>query len=227
MKRKTVKNIASMYVRQDWLQNTFTKTGLHCRLIGSSPTFAGNAEFDSEGPMMTRISVIRHFITRFYEKLPGDVFRSYCLHLHSAAIGLIGTYSACAGWSMSKTMYKWCLQWGNRPNSDQMKVACISYWQNGEDNFFFRNLSRRHLYIAHFAIILPSRPRALIGLFSFSDYWTSVDIQNGLPITYDGENVVKIGCKWTILNASGTGSPLSHPFLELDDFPFLIIGPLG
>ena len=35
------------------------------------------------------------------------------------------------------------------------------------------------------------------------------------------------GCKWSSLNAPGTQSPLSHPILKLDDFPFPIIGPLG
>ena len=35
------------------------------------------------------------------------------------------------------------------------------------------------------------------------------------------------GCKWSSLDASGTQTPLSHPFLELDELPFPIIGPLG
>ena len=34
-------------------------------------------------------------------------------------------------------------------------------------------------------------------------------------------------CKWSSLNAPGTETHLSHPDLELDDFPFLIISPLG
>ena len=35
------------------------------------------------------------------------------------------------------------------------------------------------------------------------------------------------GCKWSSLKAPGTETPLSHPFLELGEFPFLIISPLG
>ena len=66
IKLNTVANLESMH-SLDELQNTFTKTGLHCRLIGSPSTFAGNAEFDSDGPMMTRISVIRHFFRRLTE----------------------------------------------------------------------------------------------------------------------------------------------------------------
>ena len=34
-------------------------------------------------------------------------------------------------------------------------------------------------------------------------------------------------CKWSSLNAQGTQTPLSHPFLELGEFPFFIISPLG
>ena len=36
-----------------------------------------------------------------------------------------------------------------------------------------------------------------------------------------------MGCIWSSLNVPGTGIPLSHPILKLEDFPFLIIGPLG
>ena len=35
------------------------------------------------------------------------------------------------------------------------------------------------------------------------------------------------GCKWSSLNAQGAENPLSHLILELGEFPFLIIGPLG
>ena len=35
------------------------------------------------------------------------------------------------------------------------------------------------------------------------------------------------GCKWPSLNAKCTESPLTHPFLELGEFPFLHISPLG
>ena len=35
------------------------------------------------------------------------------------------------------------------------------------------------------------------------------------------------GCRWSSLNAPGTENPLSHPLLELEEFPFPIIGPLG
>ena len=35
------------------------------------------------------------------------------------------------------------------------------------------------------------------------------------------------GCKWSSLNGPGTETPLHHPILKLEEFPFLIIGPLG
>ena len=35
------------------------------------------------------------------------------------------------------------------------------------------------------------------------------------------------GCKWSSLNAPGTGNPLSHPVLELGNCPLPNIGPLG
>ena len=34
-------------------------------------------------------------------------------------------------------------------------------------------------------------------------------------------------CKWSSLIAPGTQSPLSHSILELDEFHFPIISPLG
>ena len=36
-----------------------------------------------------------------------------------------------------------------------------------------------------------------------------------------------MGCKWSSLKAPGTENPLSHPLLGLEEFPFLVIGPLG
>ena len=35
------------------------------------------------------------------------------------------------------------------------------------------------------------------------------------------------GSKWPSLNAPGTQTPLSPPILELDEFPFPTISPLG
>ena len=35
------------------------------------------------------------------------------------------------------------------------------------------------------------------------------------------------GCKWSGLNAPGIETPLTSPILNLGDFPFLIISPLG
>ena len=35
------------------------------------------------------------------------------------------------------------------------------------------------------------------------------------------------GCKWSCLNAPVTENPLSHSVLELGEFPYPIIGPLG
>ena len=36
-----------------------------------------------------------------------------------------------------------------------------------------------------------------------------------------------MGCKWSGLNAPGTETPLCHPILRLDEFPFPIIGLWG
>ena len=36
-----------------------------------------------------------------------------------------------------------------------------------------------------------------------------------------------MGCKWSSLNALGTGNPSSHPLLGLDDFPFSHYWPSG
>ena len=35
------------------------------------------------------------------------------------------------------------------------------------------------------------------------------------------------GCTWSSMHAQGTENPLSHPILELGEFRFLIISPLG
>ena len=36
-----------------------------------------------------------------------------------------------------------------------------------------------------------------------------------------GNKIGLTGCKWSSLNAPGTDTPESHPFLELGDFLFL------
>ena len=36
-----------------------------------------------------------------------------------------------------------------------------------------------------------------------------------------------VWCKWSNMNSPGIETPLSHPILKLDEFPFPIIGPLG
>ena len=66
---------------------------------------------------------------------------------------------------------------------------------------------------------------------SFSGYWTTGVIRMGSQ--YEGEEFKKfwlkrglMQCIWSSLNVQGNGSPLSHPSLKLEDFPFLIIGPL-
>ena len=57
--------------------------------------------------------------------------------------------------------------------------------------------------------------------------------KNGLPsmkVKELGKFQNKIGlkgCKWSSLNTPGTEIPLSHLFLELGEFPFLTISPLG
>ena len=41
------------------------------------------------------------------------------------------------------------------------------------------------------------------------------------------DKIALMGGKWSSLNAPGTENPLSHSVLELEEFPFLIIGLLG
>jgi len=67
-----------------------------------------------------------------------------------------------------------------------------------------------------------------IGL---SHTWPSGVIRIGLPsikvkkmvLLYENVRGAK-GCKWSSLNAPGTQTPLSHPVLELEEFPFSILG---
>ena len=66
--------------------------------------------------------------------------------------------------------------------------------------------------------------------FSILALWGN---KNGLPSmkVKDLENFQNknglMGCKWPSLNAPGTGNPLSHSVLGLEELPFPIIGPLG
>ena len=50
-----------------------------------------------------------------------------------------------------------------------------------------------------------------------------------LEAALDLETLGRLGLdgKWTSLNAPGTETPLPHPYLKLDEFPFPIISPLG
>ena len=72
-----------------------------------------------------------------------------------------------------------------------------------------------------------------VGWIPFSHYWPSGVIRIGLP-SMKVKKMEKfqsksglMGCKWSSLNATGTGNPLSHPVLELRNCPFPNIGPLG
>ena len=57
--------------------------------------------------------------------------------------------------------------------------------------------------------------------------------KNGLPsmkvkkLKISQNKIGLKGCKWSGLKAPGTEIPLSGPYWKLEDFPFLIIGPLG
>ena len=68
------------------------------------------------------------------------------------------------------------------------------------------------------------------SLFPFLALWGN---KNWLPSmkmkkmeTYQDKSG-STGYKWSSLIAPGTGNPLSHSVLGLEEFPFPIIGPLG
>ena len=72
-----------------------------------------------------------------------------------------------------------------------------------------------------------------VGRIPFSDYWPSGGNKNGLPSmkvdkleNYQNKSG-STGCKWSSLNAPGTGNPLSHSVLKLDDFPFPLLAQWG
>ena len=77
-----------------------------------------------------------------------------------------------------------------------------------------------------FALHLLSRPFPLLAVW---------DNKNGLSmpsmkvkkLKFFQNKMVLTGCKWSSLNAPGTETLLSHPFLKLGEFPFLIISLLG
>ena len=72
-----------------------------------------------------------------------------------------------------------------------------------------------------------------VGRIPFSHYWPSGVIRIGLPVwrwkSWESSETKmgSKGCNWSSLNAPGTETPLSHPILKLDEFPFPIISPLG
>ena len=61
-----------------------------------------------------------------------------------------------------------------------------------------------------------------LGTLPFSNNWPSGVIEMGSQ-----EKSGSSGCKWSSLNGPGSETSLQHPFLKLDEFPFLHISPLG
>ena len=69
-----------------------------------------------------------------------------------------------------------------------------------------------------------------LGLFPLLALWGNKNWPHSMKVkkmeTFQDKNGL-MGCKWSSLNAPSTENPLSHSLLELGDFPFPIIGPLG
>ena len=77
--------------------------------------------------------------------------------------------------------------------------------------------------------MLPSkRNRAsLTGGFANTSDFKALRLRAEVSVVLLSHPVGLTGCKWSNLDAPGTETPLSHPYLDLGELLFLIISPLG
>ena len=113
-------------------------------------------------------------------------------------------------WGWMNSLFTLLALWGNKNWPPSMKVK---KWEN----FLDKNL---HIPISSCKNFLFS----LLALWGNKNWCHSMKLK--MMEIFLNKRAIK-GSKWSSLNAPGTKNPLSHPLLELDEFPFPIIGPLG
>ena len=116
-----------------------------------------------------------------------------------------------------------------------MLVSALSSGAWGADVLHMVPSALSHRLISHYrglaritySIRLRIKPQSTFPLLAL---WGN---KNGLP-SMKVKKMEKfqnkrglMGCKWSSLNAPGTEIHLCHSILELGEFPFFIIGPLG
>ena len=118
--------------------------------------------------------------------------------------------------------------WGNKNWPPSMKVKQIENCQNKMGlkwcKWFSLNAPGTQTPLSHSVLELD------ISLFSQLALWGNKKWPPSMKVRKRENCQNKMGlkgCKWSSLNAQGTETPLSHPFLQLGDFPFLSISPLG
>ena len=118
--------------------------------------------------------------------------------------------------------------WGNKNWLPSMKVKKSEKFQNKmglkECKWSSLNIPGTETLLSHPILKLDEPPLPLLALWGNKNWPPSMKVKK-LKIFWD--KMGSKGCKWSSLNAQGTGNPLPHPVLELKNLPFPNIGPLG
>ena len=137
----------------------------------------------------------------------GTPFRWVCSLTH-AAHGLFHGHGLLSASRAVPVRVRWrgCCQWhGSRSSNLELRISLHLQVGAGRRKSVYADAnSRNHVT---FSFHFPQNE---------SENLENSENNNGL-----------MGCKWSSLNAPVTENPLSHSVLELEEFPFPIIGPLG
>ena len=120
--------------------------------------------------------------------------------------------------------------WGNKKWPPSIKVKQIENFQNkmGLKGCKWSSLNAPGTQTPLSHSVLELHPSLL--LFSLLALWGNKNWPPSIKMKQieNCQNKMGLkGCKWPSLKAPSTEIPLTHSFLELDDFPFLTISPPG
>ena len=131
-------------------------------------------------------------------------------------------------WGLRNSIFSILALWGNKnwPPSmkvTRLKISTTKEVQRDANGPVWMPQALETLCLIHF-LGWKNSLFPLLALWGNKNWPPSMKVKK-LKIFWD--RMSSKGCKWSSLNAPGTENPLSHQVLELGEFPFSIISPLG
>ena len=131
-------------------------------------------------------------------------------------------------WSWMNSLFSILAFWGNKNWPPSIKVEKLENFRNKMGfrgcKWSILNAPGTQTPLSHPIFKLEEILFSILALWGNKNWPPSMKVKK-LKIFCN--KMGSKGCNWSSLNAPGTETPLSHPILELREFPFPIIGPLG